>query len=597
MFKKGLEVKPSSNIKSSERRKLHGLVNAKMEGLKVPEKLSKAIFNSTGIKKGILYFDAVTGDPLFYQTRDGDSVIPTLHGLWASIPNIGLPVIITHELVIDRLINGANLMIRGCIGPFGDGLKPGAVVAVVDYKNPHVAVAVGRCLMDLEGNNDENVPVSGVAVEIWTVIGDQMTSLGRSMGDLLKEVQEHGDENENENDDLEMGETKQEGTSDEVHLEELTIEEKKVDDECDRKGENFEIETETETDTDTDSDEYVMTTDDIDEMFKRSVLYTLSQDILEFPIPATQFMSGHVLKNLPPVDTDVVNMKKTSWKKTRKFLKAIEKDGLIKLKGKDDDINVISVAPRSDPRVSQFVPYRIKKKSSGDDATSAGFSTAKSYGGDGLSVSPLIIKTYLKPTNASRMMFNRIDEKYDAYYTNQEVKAIVQKYIKQNPNVVSKSNAQLIVPDSILQEFGIKKTLKRGELTDKVIASFSPYYSIYRDGDADSGDILVQKRLVPKRGKLPTIDITIESIKVGRRVVTRVSGCERFYVDKDKLASTLKVKCSGSTTITEGKDPKDGKIISVQGKHDPTVVNVLAQQWGVPPSACHVNNRVKGRRK
>jgi translation initiation factor 2D len=599
MFKKEIEIKPSSNIKSSERRKLQQVLEARMKEIKVPNKLSKAIFNTPDIKKGTLYFDSESNDPVFFQTRNGD-VIPTLHGLWASVnPNsdrhTGLNFILTHDAVIDRLVNGANLMIRGCIGPFGEGLKSGEIVAVANYTRPNVAIAIGQCLMDLEGKTNDTAPTNGVAVEIWTVIGDKLTSLGRNMSEVLKEAEENVSKEE-------VQEVEEADSVDEKVLNdsiknigtvadnnELMVESNKKNLEDETKENNDDVGSEEIEKSNI--EKYVMTTEDIDEFFRRSILYTLSQEKLELPIVASQFLSSHVLKNLPLVDTNIVNIKKTSWKKTAKFLKAMEKEDYIKLKGKDDNLSIISVATREDPRVSNFVPYKIKKPTHSEPNNNG--STATLFTG----VNPLIIKTYIKPTNSARMFFNRLDEKYDDYYTEKRIKELIQNYIKLNPTIISKSNAQIIVPDSVLQEFNIKKPIKRSDLSQKIISHFSPYYAIYREGDENNDDILIRKRLIPKRGTLPKINIIIESVKVGRKVATRINNCERFYVDIEKLSNVLKVKCSGSTTITDAKDPKDGKIINVQGKHDNIVLEVLSTQWGVPLRLCVVDNKTKGRNR
>lgn len=617
MFKKDLEVKPSSNIKSSEKRKLQENIEKQIKGLRFPKQLSKAIFNSIEAKKGNLYIDTLTKDPVFFQLRDGNEVIPTLHILWASVRGdepLEIPFILTHEGVVDRLVNGANLMIRGCHGPYCKGLKYGAIVAVVDYKHPNIAVAVGRCLMDLEGKSDNEVPTSGIAVQILTTIGDQLTSLGRAMDEVLENAKEattrEGDERKsNKDEEIIIKDNKEESIKEKTNgnensnnkvNEENTIvnvlenpEEEIVSeitqslDEINMEGDDNNQEYISE------PDEYVMTTEDIDEMFKRAVLYTLSQDKLELPMLASQFISGHILVNLPPIDTDIVNIKKTSWKKTAKFLKAMEKENLLKLKGKDDKLTIISVMSRSDPCIAEFLPYRTRgkidqnKKSNEDKHT---ISTETS-------VTPLIIKSFLKPTNNSRMIFNTVNMVYDHYYTAHEVKGIISKYIKQNPNLIDRSKPDYVEVDSILSKICKGKIIKRSELTEKLINSFSPYYVIYKEGDDESNDLLVKKRLIPRRGKIPNIKLTIESVKVGRRVVTKIEGCESFFIDLDKLASILKIKCGGSSTIVE--DPKTGKSIMVQGKHDSSIIKLLQNDWGVPAKYCVVDNKVKfkGKRK
>lgn len=598
MFKKHLEVKPSSNLKSSEKRRLQENVQAQVEGLRFPAKLSKALFNSNEVSKGTLFFDSESKDPVFFQLRDGKNLIPTLHELWASVEGktpLRMPIIMTHEAVIERLVNGSDLMIRGCIEPFGEGLKAGAIVAVVDYKTPNVAMAVGKCLMDLEGKSEDEIPNSGKVVQVWTVVGDQLTSLGRSMDEILKEAHEKNtsDENTQDHDIDEAKETGADITGTEKELENITLqgteEVVEVKEALDNRDDVIESDG---------TDEYVMSTEDIDDMFRRAVLYTLSQDSMEFPLLASQFMSGHVLKNLPPVDDSIVNMKKTSWKKTGKFLKAMEKETLVKLKGKDDKLSVVAVAQRSDPRVLNFVPYRVKTKNDlkkGKENTNGTQPLSSNTLSSETGVMPLIIKKYLKPSNSSRMMFNRLDAEYDHYYTENEIKSLVQRYIRENSQLVCRDSPAFIEPDDVLEAFCKGKKAKRVEVVQQVLNSCTLYHAVYREGDSESNDVLVKKRLVPKRGKPPVISITIESVKVGRRVATRVSGLDAFYVDTDKLADVLKVKCSGSCTITD--DPKRGKTISVQGNHDTAVIDVLSKDWGVPPGSSIVDNKTNFKRK
>lgn len=588
MFKKELEVKPSANLKSSEKRKLQKAIETQYEGIRVPDKLSKAVFNSIGIKKGTLYLDSATGDPSFFQSRDGD-IVPTLHTLWASVAGVDkplcMPYILTHEGVIDRLIDGANLMIRGCHGPYVKGLKRNALVAVVDYKRPNIAVAIGRCLMDLEGkiDGDLGIPQSGVAVEIWTVIGDMLTNLGRNMEDVMKDAGKDNVIRNEQEDDKESQHEEQSKDQPDLELLEVTKPGTLVD-----VSHNLCDETEIET-TESRPEKYTMTTEDIDEMFRRSVLYTLSQDALEFPIPSTQFMSGHVLKNLPNVDTDIVNMKKTSWKKTTKFLKAMEKEDLVKLKGKEDKLTIVSAAGRSDPRISAFVPYRIKKPAHHEPNTT--------YSHNDEQMAPVVVKRYYKPNNASRMFFNKLDEKYDSLYTEQDIKLLTQRYVKENPGVISKANAQLIEPDDVLKEFKIKTTIKRAELFARVMAAFSPYYAIYREGDEKSSDKLILKRLTPKKGELPIVKVAVNTLKTRKKVVTSIVGSEQYYIDVEKLAGVLRVKCSGSTTILDSKEPKDGKVVTVQGEHDSAVCEILHKQFGVPAKVITVTNNTANKKK
>lgn len=72
-------------------------------------------------------------------------------------------------------------------------------------------------------------------------------------------------------------------------------------------------------------------------------------------------MSSYIYKNLPILDSTYANIKKTSWKKTSKFLKAMAKLSYLEVKGKDEDLSIIKLMTRTNPTIENFVPHKINK--------------------------------------------------------------------------------------------------------------------------------------------------------------------------------------------------------------------------------------------
>lgn len=573
MFKKRLDLKPQQVLKGSERKKIQAEVT-----LPLPKTISKCHFQTNEIEKGTMYFNVSDNEAVYFQTRYSD-LIPTVSILTLYPDLHNLPIVQTHEAVIDRLINGADLMIRGCVGTMPANLQVGKICVVVDYKRPLEVIAVGICELDVSNLNwNQYKDMKGVVVKIMNVIGDLVPSRGIdellkervariSDDDILKEIQGLSIlSDEEEEEDEEQEELQEEPQEIETQILSQTI----VD----------EIE-----EPNHEEEAYKLTTEDIDQFFERSLLYTISQDPIQLPIKSTQLIESHILKNLPNCDLDVVNLKKTSWRKGTKFLKAMEKSKLLKLKGKDDNLTVISLATKDDPRIANFHPYKIRSIPKPKPPPTSNENTNV--------VDELTLKVLYKPTNPARQLYNAMDLVYDQYYTLQEITKHVQDYIKKE-SLVSQSDKQMIESNPILKEFGIKKEIKRAAIMNQIMTKYSPYYLLFKQSDLNSNDPLIQKRLQPKKGTPPKIEISIERLKIGKRFITNVKHCELFYINPEELASQLRVKCMGSTNINDPLlNPKDGKEVVVQGKHDSTIVKLLKVKYGIHENWCVVIDNIK----
>lgn len=121
MFLKPYRLKSSAALKGSESKKLRARLELAFPH--VPgDNLLPAKANVTQLKilthggqPSMVY--CVDKQPMFFEL-DGGQLVPTLYTLWAT-PDI-LPYFTTHEGVLPKLSNGADLMLPGVV-PLGVG--------------------------------------------------------------------------------------------------------------------------------------------------------------------------------------------------------------------------------------------------------------------------------------------------------------------------------------------------------------------------------------------------------------------------------------------------------------------------------------------
>lgn len=123
MFLKTYRLKSSAALKGSEARKLRARVELAFPHISA-ENLLPAKANVTQLKilthagvPSVVY--CVDKLPMFFEL-DGGQLVPTLYALW--VTHDILPYFTTHEGVLPKLSNGADLMLPGVV-PLGVGLS------------------------------------------------------------------------------------------------------------------------------------------------------------------------------------------------------------------------------------------------------------------------------------------------------------------------------------------------------------------------------------------------------------------------------------------------------------------------------------------
>lgn len=580
MFKKPPQVKPAANIKSSDRRKLLSTVcktynlpidEIAKQGLDnlVPPISKKATFTSPIDKKltGTIYFDS-DEIPTWFQTRDSQ-LYPSLFTCW-KCPYI-LPLVKTHEPVIGVLGKGADLMLPGTIPPFDVRATKNAIVGIVSKEKPNVIMAVGVCRLNLT-QFDYVVGRSGMTVEIIHHFDDELMKLNKEIDVVVPD-----------NVDPEIPKVANDG-------EEVANEEEKESEQKEEKpvAESQDTELGTTGDTKTDIDDVAeelaqLTTDEVDNFFIRSLLQTIKLENFQLPINSSSFMSLYIYKNLPVLDPTYANIKKTSWKKTSKFLKAMAKLSYLEVKGKDEDLSIIKFMSRSNPTIENFVPHKINKvkkpTSAGSDGNGGSSSSSSS--------TAMKITNLYKPTSKSRMFFNKLDAEFDHLYTLPELRTMFNDYIKL-ANLVNPKNPKQIIVDEIISKPTNKPVdvqVARDEIFATFLTNFTPHYSIMDNNNKNN--VNVHDHIA--KGTPPKIRIVTE-MKIGRKVITRVGNYDKFFIKQGAFAEELRKLCSGSTTIV------DDEQVQVQGPHGNTIINLLKEK-GVPLGCIEFEDKVKKKKR
>lgn len=565
MFRKNPQPKPAANIKSSERRNIlltvcstYGIPRDALlkdqELALVPSTIKQSVFQNALGLKGTIYYDS-DEKPIWYKTRDSQ-LMPCIYTLWAAA--YFLPIILTNDMVIQKLQNGSNLMLPGCIPPFDVRATRGALVAVASYKSPTVAMAIGHCSLNLTQFDDVQGR-TGIAVTIIHTAGDELCKLFEGdveRPDELSTLVPSKGEADRENENIEAETAKQESVS--------------AADTNQEEADDLVAQT---------NDELVdIPVEDIDNFFVRLFIQSVKTNTIETPISTSKLMSEYVLKNLPRMDSRFASIKKTSWKKSAKFVKAVEKMGYVTIKGKGDDVSIISFTIPADT-LANFVTHRKIEHGKSEETNGKG------------AVDKLNVVTLFKPTKHAREFFSAIDAQWEALFTKEEIKSLVGEHVTKAKLANLKNRLQVNLDSALSSATNSKESvMSRSEIVPKMIkSSFLPHFAILRPGEELSLSTKVLK------GEPPKIKILTVTV-LGRKKTTTVLNFEHFYLKPHNLAEDLRNLCSGSTSISQSIHNANVTEVMVQGPHGPVIIEYFKAK-GVPPAFIEFDDKSKGKKK
>ena len=333
---------------------------------------------------------------------------------------------------------------------------------------------------------------------------------------------------------------------------------------------------------------------------------------LNFPIPQSNIISNLVLPYLPiftPEDASSLQIKKTSWKNARKFIKALDKEKLLRSKDRDGHEVVVLDIDFEDPAITAFVPYRLPKKDTpgadiggGGGGKAIASSTSTSSSSDSSIGQKLKKLNLYKPKEKLAPIFDRADGGTRNLYLASEFRSLITTYVEAE-SLISPTNKRLVILNPVLanavfdgqssldREVLAKGSVPRDALIDRVIHSSIPHWVLLRDGET-------RETVKAKSGTGPLVNITLET-RSGNKTVTKVSGVETFHINPHVIAEELQKTCASSTSVGQlvGSSPKNPvQEIMVQGPQKDSVTKALEKR-GVERGWIQVLDKTKGKKR
>jgi translation initiation factor 2D len=324
---------------------------------------------------------------------------------------------------------------------------------------------------------------------------------------------------------------------------------------------------------------------------------------LDFPLSQSNVMTQLVQPFLPtytPARIASLQIKKSSWKNIKKFIKSLDKEKIVKCKDRDGNEVVIMDIDFRDQNIVSFVPYRLPKK----DAPTSGSANGKPAAPMAAESSvgqKLKLVSLLRPKEKLAPIFHASKADPRGLYTPAELKQLLIAYVEAE-NLVNAKNKRLIninpqIADALLGSSAIDNaalstgTIARDALAERMVAAASPFHAILRN----DGDLADTK---PKAGAPPKIQITLET-RSGNKTVTKVHGLEPFYIAPQPLADELRKTCAGSTSVDklQGSSPKSPVMeVLIQGPQKDAILKALEKR-GVNKNWVEVVDKTKGKKR
>jgi len=306
---------------------------------------------------------------------------------------------------------------------------------------------------------------------------------------------------------------------------------------------------------------------------------------LDFPLSQSHVMSQLVQPFLPtytPVRTASLQIKKSSWKNIRKFIRHLDKQQIVRCKDRDGHEVVILDIDFKDRQIEAFVPYRLPKKDA-PAAASANGKPAAPLAAESSVGQKLKLVSLLRPKEKLAPILHASKADPRGLYTPAELKQLLVAYVEAE-NLIDSKNRRLVkvnpqIADALLGSSAADNaalssgTMARDALAERMVAASSPFHAILRN-DADVADTK------PKAGAPPKIQITLET-RSGNKTVSKVHGLEPYHISPQPLADELRKTCAGSTSVDklQGSSPKNPVMeVMVQGPQKDAIIKALEKR-------------------
>ncbi|KAH9887063.1 eukaryotic translation initiation factor SUI1 family protein [Cubamyces lactineus] len=596
MFKKALaDLKTSAPLRSSDRRKLkqrvlqaYPMIQPEEGDLFVPDGLQSQKFSTHLEDPGVAYLSP-EGDPLWFTIGKGsEELIPTVYTLWKR-PDL-LPFLSTPAPVVPKLINGADLMIPGVV-QHSPNLAPDQLVAVTQYHRGAIGppLAVGRMAVSSDTlRSAEETDVKGKAVYVLHTWKDALWEMGTSKKadvpaprefNTATEAEEGDSEDSPEGDGhVDSGDAPPEANGEPVRQ--------------DAESAAAEANSGTTTDANGVGDGSLssakLTPEDISSLLRAALIQAIGTTLSSlppssFPMSASVFWSTYVLPARPAYaldmyglpDPSAIDVKHSTFKNVKAFLKASAKEGLIKLKESKSDVMVTAVYPKHPDVISRQSHRTIgdieaKAKKAEDREQKEREAEEKRKG-------EIQVSELWKPFDTTVPLFVAASKDTSDLYTITDIRNIVNEYVSSR-NLINANDQQYInvgSDDALARAVSVKgeetpEFMKRDDVLKRIRAHMQTWHEIRAEG----------RDLVRKKGELKPISVVVK-IRQGRKACTLITGFEPYGLQAEELAEELRKMCASSTSVTPVHGKPNSLEVMVQGKQIKGVTDLLAAR-GVP---------------
>ncbi|GFT71452.1 eukaryotic translation initiation factor 2D [Nephila pilipes] len=566
MFRKPHKVKTSTSVKGSEKRRLRSLVETSFPNLSandinvlIPSKNEMNQVKSMTHSGSIAMIYCSVENPIFFQI--GERCYPSLYTLWL-YPRL-LPTVITSNSVLEKIVNGADLMAPGIIiedyliSEMGD-LKVNDICAVriIGNKAP---VAVGLALLSKADLCQEGIKGKAISIihcykdNLW-LSGDQTTL------PLIPEDEPIDLADKVENMDLDA-ETPTENSPSDVTSNVILLQSENqnfISEEITNANECIQNET---------LPNYAM-----DEILYHSFLAALKVcgKKISLPILTSTFYSSHVLKSCPPALN--LDIKKTTHKKLSVFLKKMQKEGLVQIKELTKGVeSIVSInlekeaiqTYRLEPLFKSHL--EAEKEKCVEEEPTANIQLNYKF--------PLVTELFVVSAQV-KALFDKYNVKKGDTILITTVREVLKRYVRDN-SLQNELNPRMVTLDPILSDCVGKKSGNTSAMTweqlQEIIVSKMPFaYQI----EFENEDPVI------KKGKLEPIQVTIDK-RTGNKKVTLITNLEVYGINPEKLAQHVQVAVAASTSIAPTQNGK-GILVLIQGNQVRYLQKLFLEIYKVP---------------
>jgi translation initiation factor 2D len=358
---------------------------------------------------------------------------------------------------------------------------------------------------------------------------------------------------------------------------------------------------------------------EIDDAFVNAFVYALykqkqdnpsaSNHGLSLPVTPSALISDLITPYLPVYTSQQAqfyNIKKTSWKNVKKFIKHLDKSKLVKSKDRNGQETVILDVDFGDHRVERFVPYRLpspRALEGSKPSVAEGRKPATTDDSDPSVGQSITVQSLYKPSGKLMpTIFPALAAGNPSnFYKHTDVSSHLDQYLQsQDPPIISKENRRIITLNPFLANTIFtgsstedKGALARGKVTrdgllkrlieDKSL--LQPHYVILKTGQTVAD-------VKPKAGAAPKVTVTLEK-RTGSKTVTKVVTLEVFGIIPTLLAQELQKKCAGSTSVTQATGASKGVMeVLVQGDQRKAIETALVRR-GLRPQMIEIVDKTK----